>query len=221
MKKITQETKVDILLGLFIASLVAANLLGTKITTILGVAVSVGIFAYPISFLITDIIEEVIGKEKTKHFVLSGFIALIVVFILTLISVILPAAGRYPYNEEYRIVFGSSLRMIIASLIAFGLSQTHDIWAFNFWKQKTNGSFLWLRNNLSTIASQFIDTTIFMFIAFYAITPKFTAEFIFSLIIPYWLFKIAFALLDTPLVYAGVRWLKSGLDKNKKMDKDE
>jgi len=93
-------------------------------------------------------------------------------------------------------------------LVAFTLSQTHDIWAFNFWKQKTKGRFLWLRNNLSTIVSQFIDSTIFMFIAFYAITPKFTVGFIFSLIIPYWLFKIAFAILDTPLVYAGVKWLR-------------
>ncbi len=208
MKKVSQAAKVDVLLGLFVASLIAANFLGSKITTILGVSVSVGIFAYPISFLITDMIEEVMGKEKTKRFVLSGFIALVVVLILTLISVYLKPASRYPYNAEYLIVFKSSLRMIVASLVAFTLSQTHDIWAFNFWKQKTKGRFLWLRNNLSTIVSQFIDSTIFMFIAFYAITPKFTVGFIFSLIIPYWLFKIAFAILDTPLVYAGVKWLR-------------
>ena len=208
MKKITQEAKLDVLLGLFVASLIAANFLGSKITTILGVSVSVGIFAYPISFLITDMIEEVMGKEKTKRFVLSGFIALVLVLILTLISVYLKPAGRYPYNEQYLIVFKSSLRMIIASFIAFGISQTHDIWAFNFWKQKTKGRFLWLRNNLSTAASQFIDTTIFMFIAFYQVAPKFTVGFIFTLIIPYWLFKIAFAILDTPFVYLGVKWLR-------------
>ena len=129
MKKITQETKTDILLSLFIASLVAANLLGTKITTILGVSVSVGIFAYPLSFLITDMIEEVFGKEKTKKFILAGFIALILVLILTLISVALPPAQRYPHNSAYLIIFKSSLRMIAASLIAFVLAQTHDICA--------------------------------------------------------------------------------------------
>jgi len=67
---------------------------------------------------------------------------------------------------------------------------------------------LWLRNNLSTIVSQFIDSTVFMFVAFYALTPKFTVAFIFSLIIPYYLFKVAFAVLDTPFVYLGVKWLK-------------
>lgn len=208
MMKLNQEQKVDILLSIFIASLVAANLLGTKITTILGVSVSVGIFAYPLSFLVTDIVAEVMGKQRARNFVLAGFITLIMVMVLTVISVKLPPAGRYELNDSYVAIFGASIRMLIASMVAFLLAQLHDVWAFHFWKEKTKGKFLWLRNNASTVISQFIDTTVFMFIAFYAITPKFTAAFIFTLIIPYWLFKIAFALLDTPFVYAGVKWLK-------------
>ncbi len=203
-----QTTKLDILLALFIASLVGANLLGTKITVLFGISVSVGIFAYPISFLITDIVTEVFGKHKAKNFVLAGFVALVLIIILTYLSVILPPAGRYSYNNEYKIIFSASLRMIVASMVAFLLAQLHDVWMFHKLKEKTQGKFLWLRNNISTIISQLIDTTIFMFIAFYAITPKFTVNFIFTLIIPYWLFKIAFAVLDTPLVYLGVKWLK-------------
>jgi len=208
MYNLKQSTKLDILLALFVSSLIAANLLGTKITLILGISVSVGIFAYPLSFLITDIVTEVMGEERAKRFILAGFMSLILVIILTLISVKMPPASRYDYNQEYIKIFGPSLRIIIASMLAFALSQLHDVWAFHFWKQKTRNKFLWLRNNLSTIASQFIDTTLFMFVAFYAVTPKFTVGFIFSLIIPYWLFKITFALLDTPLVYLGVKWLK-------------
>jgi len=208
MEKLEQATKLDILLALFVASLIGANLLGTKITTLLGVSVSVGIFAYPISFLITDIVAEVFGKTKAKKFVLAGFISLILIIILTYISVKLPAAERYSYNNEYSIIFGASIRMIIASMVAFLLAQLHDVWIFHKLKEKTKGKFLWLRNNISTIISQFIDTTIFMFIAFYAVIPKFDVAFIFTLIIPYWLFKIAFAILDTPLVYAGIKWLK-------------
>ena len=206
--KLKREDKVNILLSVFTAALVAANLLGTKITTILGVSVSVGIFAYPITFLVTDIVEEVEGKRKTKNFIYAGFAALVLVLILTSLSVVLPAASRYDYNEEYKIVFGSSLRIIIASLIAFSISQFHDLWAFNLLKQKTKGRFLWLRNNLSTIVSQFIDTMLFMFIAFYHMTPKFTAGFVLSLAIPYWLLKILMAVIDTPLVYLGVKWLR-------------
>ncbi len=208
MKNISLDAKTDILISVFIAALVAANLLGSKITVLFGIAVSVGIFAYPITFLITDVIEEVHGKKKAQHLLWGGIITLALLFILTAVSRALPAADRYPNNQAYLTVFGSSLRIIIASLIAFALSQTHDIWAFNFWKKKTHGKFLWMRNNFSTVVSQFVDTTIFMFIAFYKIAPKFDTAFIFKLIIPYWIFKIIFAGLDTPLVYAGVRWLK-------------
>lgn len=206
--KFTTEEKTSILFALFITALVAANLLGTKITTLAGISVSVGIFAYPITFLITDIIEEVHGKEKAKHLILAGFISLIVLLALIFLSVNLPAATRYAYNAEYVLIFSSSMRMVIASLVAFVIAQTHDVWAFNFWKQKTHGKYLWLRNNASTMVSQLMDTTLFMFIAFYQMTPKFTAAFIVSLIIPYYAMKVLFALGDTPFIYVGVKWLK-------------
>ncbi|MDD3822859.1 MAG: queuosine precursor transporter, partial [Sphaerochaetaceae bacterium] len=72
----------------------------------------------------------------------------------------------------------------------------------------TKDKHLWIRNNVSTIISQFIDTTIFMFIAFYHINERYTVPFLFSLIIPYWAFKVVFALLDTPLCYLGVWWVR-------------
>ncbi|MGM5483123.1 MAG: queuosine precursor transporter [Nanobdellota archaeon] len=207
MNKIDKKTFT--LLGIFITALVLANILGTKITTIFGISVSAGIFAYPLTFLCTDIIEEVRGKKVTKYFIKTGLISLVVTTILILISIKMPAASRYPDNEAFVTVFSSSTRMILASFAAFFFGQIHDIWAFNLLKEKTKKKHLWLRNNLSTIISQLIDTTIFMFIAFYMVTPKFTAPFIIELIIPYWLFKVLFAFIDTPLVYMGVKWLKS------------
>jgi hypothetical protein len=212
--KISIEQKFAILSSIFVAALIAANLLGSKITTILGVSVSVGIFAYPLTFLITDSIEEVFGKEKAKQLMYGALIAQILVLIIVAVAIKMPPATRFEHNEAYGLIFGNSIRIIIASLIAFFLSQTHDIWAFSFWKKQTQGKFLWLRNNLSTFISQFIDTTLFMFIAFYMITPKFDVSFIFSLIIPYWLFKIAFAVIDTPLVYGLVYWLRKDKDPN-------
>ncbi|MBU0627884.1 MAG: queuosine precursor transporter [Nanoarchaeota archaeon] len=212
------EFKTNLLLGLFVASLVAANLLGGKITKLGFIEVSVGIFAYPVTFLITDMICEVHGKQKTKSFVWVGFISMLFILLITILSVWLPFAPRsYVQSEQYNPVFGISLRFFIASITAFLLSQFHDVWAFNFWKEKTKGKFLWLRNNASTIVSQFIDTVVFMFIALYYIpglpqllntSPKFTTAYLFTLIIPYYLLKVVVALLDTPLVYAGVWWLK-------------
>lgn len=202
------ERKTNILLGLFVGAIVTANLTGLKIANFGIFEASVGILAFPITFLITDIIEEVHGKEKAKEFVLVGIFTLIFIFIVTGIAVVLPFAERSLVKEEYTKIFGISLRIFIASFTAFLISQTHDVWAFNFWKIKTKGKFLWLRNNFSTIVSQFLDTVIFMFIAFYGLSPKFTTTYVFSLVIPYWLVKVLFALGDTPFCYLGVRWLK-------------
>jgi hypothetical protein len=206
--KIPSRDKILVLLGIFITALICGNLLGSKVTVIIGIPISVGIFAYPITFLMTDIVEEVYGKKKTRIFILTGFIALVLTLLLVFIGKIMPPASFYKHNESYVTVFSNSIRIIIASIVAFVLAQLHDIWAFNFWKQKTKGKFLWLRNNLSTIVSQFIDTTVFIFIAFYLVTPDYNIATMFSMILPYWFLKVVFAIIDTPLCYVGVRWLK-------------
>ncbi|MFH1424739.1 MAG: queuosine precursor transporter [archaeon] len=202
------EQKTTILSALFIGALVAANLMGTKIADFGIFIASTGILAFPITFLVTDIIEEVHGRERAQSLVNAGIISLVFVLIITAIAVYLPSAARDFFPAEYTKVFSASLRIFIASIIAFGISQTHDVWAFNFWKKKTNGKYLWLRNNASTLVSQLIDTTIFMFIAFYGVTPYAGVAFITALIIPYWIVKVLFAALDTPFCYLGVKWLK-------------
>jgi len=170
--------------------------------------VSVGILTVPLMFLITDIVEEVWGRKVTKDFIKVGVFAMLIMILITFISVKLPPAERFvEMNEAYKSIFTTSIRMAIASIVAFYLAQMHDIWAFSFWKKKTQGRFLWLRNNLSTVVSQLLDSTIFMFIAFFH-PENFPVALVIKLILPYYIFKILFALLDTPLVYLGVWWAK-------------
>ena len=205
-----QSHKRDFLVCLYIACMILANLLGTKITTLFGVRVSVGIFFIPVLFLTTDVIAEVYGKKEAGKVVLLSLFMLLLTLGMTALSIVLPANSTWDNQAAFTSVFGGSLRMTLASIIAFIFSQFHDVWAFEFWKKKTNGRFLWLRNNASTIVSQFIDSTVFMFAAFYAHTPHYTVSFIFSLIIPYWLCKVVLALLDTPFCYLLVGWLRRG-----------
>jgi len=202
------NTRLNILFAIFIALLVGVNLLWLKLVTLFGVAVSVGIFMVPITFLITDIVSEVYWKKVVSSFILWWIISLVLISIFMSIFIVLEPHSRFDFNEEYKTIFGLSLRMTIASIVAFILSQYNDIITFEWLKSKTKWKHLWLRNNISTMVSQFIDTFIFMMIAFYATTPKFTFIFIISLCIPYYLFKVVFALLDTPLVYLWVKWLK-------------
>lgn len=212
------DSKLSFLLGFFVSLVIGMNLLGGKITELFGVSVSVAIFMVPITFLITDIVAEVYGKKVSARFVYVGMISIVIMLAYTALFVALPAHERYTLNAEYTAIFGSSVRIMVASVIAFFLSQLHDIWAFEFLKRKTGEKFLWLRNNLSTFVSQAIDSLVFMFIAFYHVTPQFTALFVIELTIPYYLFKIFFAVLDTPFVYLGVRWLKGqNVPNNQKM----
>ena len=199
--------KRDFLFALFVACMVMVNTLGTKITTIAGVRVSVGIFFVPVLFLVTDIVGEVFGRKEASRFVNMATIMLVLLFVMMAVCIAVKPNEQWGMQEQYAQVFGSSIRMTIASLVSFVVAQQLDVFMFAFWGRITKGKHLWIRNNLSTIVSQLIDTTIFEFIAFWHLNDKFTTGYIFSLILPYWLFKVVFALLDTPLCYLGVWWL--------------
>lgn len=203
-----KDKKMMFLFALYITSMVLVNTLGSKITTIAGVRTSVGVFFIPILFLVTDIIGEVHGRKVSALFVNYSAIMLLFMFLMMALSIQLPPNPTWTLQESYESIFGSSMRMTVASLISFYAAQQIDVLAFSVLKALTKKKHLWIRNNVSTILSQFIDTTVFMFLAFYRMSDRFTVPVIFSMIIPYWLFKVVLALLDTPLCYLGVYWLR-------------
>ena len=123
-----QNFKLSILAAIFVAGLIAANLVGSKITTILGISVSVGIFAYPLTFMITDVIGEVLGKKRAKQVVWAALIAQSLVLIFTYLAIKMPPAGRYELNEEYIKIFQGSIRMTIA--IGIHLTKHEDYQGF-------------------------------------------------------------------------------------------
>lgn len=202
--------KLQMLLGVFVSVLIAMNVLGIKIISIFGISASAGIFMVPFAFLIADVVAEVYGKKEAKAFVWVGLVALTSFFVLSFLCVHLTSHPRFTLGEQYDAVFSFSFRTMLASIFAFLLSQFNDIWTFEFLKKKTQGKMLWLRNNISTWTAQLIDTLLFMFIALYAITPQFDALFVLQLTWPYYLFKVLFAILETPFVYIGAKWLRGG-----------
>jgi len=204
-RAIQREEKIYILLiAIFVGGLVIAGVLASKIVNIAGLIVPGGVFAYSITFPITDIICEVWGKKKGKYVVFSGFITLLVVLALIRLTLIFPKASFWTGEEAFTKILGGTSRIIIASFIAYLVSQYHDIWAFHFWRKVTKGKHLWLRNNASTFVSQFIDTVVFITIAFYGVMPVFT------LIKGQYIIKLLIALLDTPIVYFGVWLIRRG-----------
>ena len=203
------EKRLDYLLAIYITAIVAAELLGSKFITIFGVVTSVGILALPITFVINDVVSEVVGKERARNFVRSGLYTLVFLFVMVYVAKILPPAGFYHNNEAYQSVFGSSLRIILASLTAFALSEFLDVLVFNRMRKMWAGKLFWLRTNLSNFIGQLVDTTVFIFVAFYLVTPDYNLGKMVALILPYWLLKMFFSVVETPLAYLGVRWLKT------------
>ncbi|HJM48003.1 MAG TPA: queuosine precursor transporter [Candidatus Marinimicrobia bacterium] len=203
-----------ILVGIFIASLVTCNLIANKFVTInLGFKVfivSAGILPYPLTFLVTDLISEIYGQKKANLVVFAGFVASI--FVLSFLwlgaqfnSIPSSIIDDFTYNA----VFQNAWRLITASMAAYLFAQFVDVRVFHFWKKLTNGKHLWLRNNCSTIASQLIDTTLVISILFVGVWDT---NQILSAIIDGWIFKMLMALLDTPIIYAIIYFLKRKID---------
>ncbi|NLZ39056.1 MAG: queuosine precursor transporter [Firmicutes bacterium] len=183
----------------FAVLLSISNVIAGKIIMIGPFFAPAAVICYSLTFALTDTVAEIWGKEWTQYTVKLGFITTILSAVFIRLALLMPAAPIWGDQEAYKIVLGSNLRIVAASLVSYLISQYHDVWAFLFWKEKTGGRYLWLRNNLSTIVSQLLDTAIFITLAFFG-----TGVPIFSMITGQYLLKFIIALCDTPLVYAMV-----------------
>ncbi len=197
-----------ILAAMFIAALVTSNLIFQKFFTWSPVGddvfeLSVGILPYPLTFLITDIISEIFGKRAANRVVVSGLAASLFTLLIIYVADKAVATSWSPVdNQTFREVFGLSPLAVAASMIAYLIAQLIDIRIFHFWKKKTRGKHLWIRNNFSTTFSQMADTLVVLLLlcSFEVIAW----ERFWLLFINGFLFKVMFALFDTPIIYFAV-----------------
>jgi uncharacterized integral membrane protein (TIGR00697 family) len=156
----------------------------------------------------TDMIGEVYGKKMAKNFVLAGVISIVLFLFYSLISTMTPWAEEGLWAKEgYNQIFGLSVRFSIASVVAFIIGEYQDVITFFFFRSKTGERKFWLRSNLSNIWSQFLDTVIFMLIAFWG-TGYYGAKDLAIMIVIWWLYKVLMGVLYTPLSYLGIYLLK-------------
>jgi uncharacterized integral membrane protein (TIGR00697 family) len=218
MKVVKQElaAKIYLYLGaLFITSLVVSNLIFQKFfywypldMEIFGIKLfelSVGILPYPLTFLITDLISEIYGKKKANQVVIAGIFASFFSMGIVLLAGAVPVMENSPLsNNDFEKVFSLSPLAVLASMLAYLAAQFVDIRIYHFWKKFTKGKHLWLRNNFSTFASQFLDTfTVISLLCLFEILPW---ELFFGLVLSGFVFKVLVAAFDTPLLYLFV-WL--------------
>ncbi len=201
------------LCALFITSLVVSNLIFQKFFYWYPIdieifdsklfEISVGILPYPITFLITDLISEIYGKKRANDIVIAGIFASLFSVGIILVADCVPAISNSPVdNATFKNVFSKTIIAVGASMFAYLFAQFVDIRIYHFWKNRTKGKHLWLRNNFSTWLSQFVDTfSIISLLCYFEVLPWSSFK---GLLISGFLFKVLVAAFDTPFLYLGV-----------------
>lgn len=186
-------------------AIILANLQGPKLTVIFGMETSLGVIFYSSIFFATDVLSENYGKAEANKAVRMGFAVSIIVLVMLLFSLLYlpsqkPATAEYSANihNAFSTIVNFTPRMILGSLLAYIVSQSFDVWAFHKIKSITGDRWLWLRNNLSTMSSQVIDTAIFTLVVWAPIVGVRSAL---ALGASKYIFKVVIAVIDTGFIY--------------------
>jgi uncharacterized integral membrane protein (TIGR00697 family) len=228
------------LCAIFLTALVMGNIIGTtKFVTLLAVSfpdwmlrfvpelvrdgstwsmvVPVGVIAFPVTFLATDLVSELFGRRKAQLLVWVGLGMNVFMLLVMTINYLLPdASGVSGGTSLFDGVYGFMVGNTIASMIAYLTAQTIDVRLFHFWKDATKGKHLWLRNNGSTMVSQLVDSTAILTILYLAGNLGDAVTGVGALVILIfnsYLFKFLAAALDTPIIYLATWWLR-GYDED-------
>lgn len=203
---------------MFIVSLVISNVITGKVIdtgiTLFGNAVTIAgaVICYPVCYLITDIVGEVWGKQEANKIVKYGFIGQVLATLIVVITTYTPYIDP-EMQAAYVKLLGQNWVFVLGSLSAYLVSQYLDVHIFHKLKSKSNKR-KWLRNNASTMLSQFVDTAIFITIAFgLGFGWIFDNQIaLLNMLIGQYVIKLFIALLDTPFFYLFTRESKSRYD---------
>ena len=181
---------------IFVVGLVVSNIISAKIINFGWLVAPAAIVIYPLTFLATDIIGEMWGKDEANRTVKNGLICQLISLLLIGVAILLPVAPFADNQAAFTAILGNTFRMVFASLVAYICAQSWDVFFFHLLKRKTNDKHKWLRNNASTMSSQIIDTLIFITIGFYGVVPN-----LWIMAVSQYIIKFTLALLDTPFFY--------------------
>ncbi len=199
--------------GIFLTALVVAEATASKLFTVLDlpftlhilgqgfdqVIMTAGVIAFPVTFIITDLINEYYGKKGIRFITILGMVMIIFEYLLIQIAIKVPTATISPVpGDAFQVVFGASGRIIVGSLIAYLVGQLADISLFHWLRSLTDGRHLWLRATGSTFGSQFLDTFIVLFVAFYG---PMTLQTIIAVTLFNYTYKFVVAIVITPVIY--------------------
>lgn len=187
--------KVGIFMWIIFATIVS-NIQTVKLVEIFGIETALGNILYGTTFLATDALNLKYGEKTARKSILLGIVTMILVSLFMTIALYYKPSANDFSQESLKVIFTLNLRITIASVIAFAVSQFNDTKLFAFLQKKYNK--LWISNNLSTIVSQIIDTVIFTLITYLGLLPF---NVIIELMLSMLAFKVIVAIFDTPFLY--------------------
>lgn len=191
------------LAGFFVSALITGDLIGAKFFRLGGVDLSVGMIPFPLTFVLTDIVNEFYGKEGARRITFVGLAMAVFVFVVINVAIHLPVSVESPMPQEvFARAFGWSSRLYVASLTAYLVGQLIDIWAFQLLRQVSGDRWLWLRATGSTLLSQAVDTLVVNFVLLADVKPL---SFVLTVAQNSYITKLAIAVSATPLIYLGRR----------------
>lgn len=195
----------DVILVIFVAVLLISNVASSKILDFGPFTFDGGTILFPISYIFGDILTEVYGYGKARRVIWLGFMAAFLMAITFIVVQHLPPAADWSNQEAYEAILGWTPRIVLASLIAYLFGEFSNSYILAKMKIKTKGKHLWARTIGSTIVGEFLDTIIFVFIAFYGQLPN---SLLFTILISNYIFKSGVEIAFTPLTYKIVGFLK-------------
>lgn len=188
--------------GLFIwiaISTIIANIEATKCVDIFGLSLTLGNVVYSTIFLATDILSELYSGKEARKGVFIGFFSMLIFTIVTQIDLLFIPNSEDLVHESMTILFGFMPRLCLGSLTSYLISNTLDTYLYDWIRKRfPSDKMLWLRNNGSTMISQFLDSILFTVIAFVGI---YSWKVVVTLSLLTYVVKFIVALLDTPFLY--------------------
>lgn len=190
---------------IYLTCLLTSNIISVKVITLFGLIMPAGTIIFPVSYIVGDVLTEVYGYSRTRPVIWLGFGANLLMTIIIGIAIALPSAPFWDGQEAYTKILGFTPRLLVASLFAYLLGEFTNSYVLAKMKIATKGKWLWTRTIGSTLVGEFLDSLIFVTIAFFGIFPP---QVIVSMIFTQWLIKSGYEILATPLTYAVVGFLK-------------
>lgn len=196
----------DLVMAAFVTVLLCSNVIGAaKICQLGNFKFGAGVLFFPISYIFGDVLTEVYGYARARKVVWAGFGAQIFASVMTTVILTLPPAQGWTNQAAYETVFGSTPRIVFASLIAYFCGEFCNSFVLAKMKLKTQGRLLWLRTIGSTIAGEMVDSLIFYPLAFWGI---WSPDLVLQVMVTNYLLKCGWEVVMTPFTYVVVGFLK-------------